>query len=161
MFVRKEEETTEVDLSASIDFAEKMVKHYFTEKNISFEKKIKEPCVIRGNSGQVQQLLLNLLLNSIDSIDKDEGIITIAAEKESTSGTVVMKVTDNGCGIPEQDTDSVFDLFFTTKEGGKGTGLGLSIVHSIVTNHNGTIEIESRENEGTDVIITFPVKERE
>ncbi|MFC1479707.1 sensor histidine kinase [Planctomycetota bacterium] len=159
-FVRIEKEFTEVNLAESIDFACRMVRHYLEDKEITFTAETAKECIIKGNPGQIQQMLLNLFLNSIHSIPgKGTGRITVKTGQDPQKG-VILTVEDNGCGIPKDEQDSVFDLFYTSREGNEGTGLGLSIVHSIVTNHKGSIHIVSNEGEGTAVTVTFPNMER-
>ena len=73
-----------------------------------------------------------------------------------------MRVTDNGCGIPEKNAERIFDPFFTTKAVGKGTGQGLSIARSIVVEkHGGRIEVDSREGQGTTFTISLPLQGRQ
>ena len=73
-------------------------------------------------------------------------------------GRVVVEITDNGHGIPQDVLPKIFDPFFTTKEVGKGTGLGLSITYKIVESHGGRIEVASKVGTGTKFTVTLPVK---
>jgi len=156
-FVRVEQEFSEVDLAQSVDFAHRMVRHYLDDRQIAFHADIEDNSIVSGNPGQIQQMLLNLFLNSIHSItDKGKGEITVKAVTPSGSDTVKLTVEDNGCGIPRENLDSVFDLFYTSREDNEGTGLGLSIVHSIVTGHKGSVSITSDEGKGTVVTVTLP-----
>jgi signal transduction histidine kinase len=75
---------------------------------------------------------------------------------EGVAGGVALRISDTGCGIEPALLDQIFDPFFTTKEPGKGTGLGLYNVRTIVTKMRGTIEVESRVDDGTTFTITFP-----
>jgi signal transduction histidine kinase len=70
----------------------------------------------------------------------------------------VIIITDNGPGIPKSYLDKIFQPFFTTKPTGQGTGLGLSISYDIIKAHGGTLQVNSKENEGTTFIIELPVK---
>jgi signal transduction histidine kinase len=74
----------------------------------------------------------------------------------SLKDSVEVKVSDNGIGIPQKYINQIFDPFFTTKKSGEGTGLGLNIVYRIVTKHEGTIDVESKEQVGTTFTIKFP-----
>ena len=75
---------------------------------------------------------------------------------DSKRAGVCIADSDTGSGIPEEQLSHIFDPFFTTKEPTKGTGLGLMICHSIVTAHNGTIEVQSAEGQGSTFCVTLP-----
>ncbi|VVB93392.1 Methanogenesis regulatory histidine kinase FilI [uncultured archaeon] len=109
---------------------------------------------IHADSSQIQQVIMNLLKNSIQSI-MENGEIMIRTATENNY--VVMNISDNGCGIPKENLSKIFDPFFTTKEKGKGTGLGLSISYGIIKRHNGSIEVKSDAGKGTIFTIKLPV----
>jgi signal transduction histidine kinase len=102
---------------------------------------------------QLNQVFGNILVNAAQAIEKN-GRISIATRNEEEN--VVITITDNGEGIPDENLPRIFDPFFTTKEVGKGTGLGLNVAYNIIKKHNGRIEIKSRVGEGTAFIITIP-----
>ena len=116
---------------------------------------------LRTDPGLLYQVLLNLGLNSIDAIKerckKDEifncpdGLLSFSTE--NLSDKILIKIQDNGTGIPEEKLNTIFNPFFTTKE--EGTGLGLSIAHNIITNLGGTISVNSFNNK-TEFSISFP-----
>jgi two-component system NtrC family sensor kinase len=108
------------------------------------------PCL----RSKLTQVLLNLLLNASQSIEKD-GQITITTRSGQNQITIGIK--DNGCGIKEDLLDKIFDPFFTTKEIGTGTGLGLHISHTIITSHGGTLSVESVQGQGTEFTISLPI----
>jgi signal transduction histidine kinase len=111
---------------------------------------------------RIQEVLLNLLMNAIQAIDKPPGRIRISARANSTGvqkPMIEILVEDTGKGIDPKDLRQIFDPFFTTKEVGVGTGLGLSIVYGIIEKHHGTISVESRTGEGTRFIIRLPVSQ--
>lgn len=110
---------------------------------------------VKCNEGQLHQVFLNILLNSIQAI---EGSGDIEISTSATSKKVKVTVKDNGCGISPENIDHLTDPFFTTKEPGQGTGLGLAIVSSILRDHNGRIEFSSVDGEGTEVTVTLPLK---
>jgi signal transduction histidine kinase len=85
-----------------------------------------------------------------------KGEIGFRTSYNETTGSVVVIVSDNGAGIPEDVLPRIFDPFFTTKPVNKGTGLGLSIAHGIVAEQGGTIEVESIIGKGTSFIINLP-----
>jgi len=112
---------------------------------------------IQGDAGQLKQVFLNILLNSIQAMPRG-GTINIATSLEGDGGrSLVIAVTDSGTGIPVASIQKVFDPFFTTKE--NGTGLGLSISYGIIGRHGGAIALASRtegESTGTTVTIRLP-----
>ena len=71
-------------------------------------------------------------------------------------GRVILRVADTGCGIKEELLERIFEPFFTTQPVGKGTGLGLSVTFGIVEQHNGTIEVQSQEGQGSTFTISLP-----
>lgn len=111
---------------------------------------------IAGDASQLNQVLINLVINAIHAM-AEGGRLTI--ETRVRDRQVIMRVTDTGTGIPADIRDKIFLPFFTTKEVDKGTGLGLSVVYGIVTEHGGTISLESTEGEGTVFEILFPMDE--
>jgi C4-dicarboxylate-specific signal transduction histidine kinase len=111
---------------------------------------------VLGNQNQLEQVFINLLNNARDALAKrEEKRITIRAEHADT--TIVLSVTDTGCGMPAEVRDRLFESFFTTKERGKGTGLGMSIVRRLIEEHNGTIHVASEEGVGTTFTLRLPV----
>jgi two-component system NtrC family sensor kinase len=103
---------------------------------------------------EMQQILLNLINNSVDAMEKEGGELTISTYSE---GDVIgIKVSDNGSGIPEANLSRIFEPFFTTKPVGVGTGLGLSVVYGVIQRHSGSIETESPPDGGTTFIIRLP-----
>jgi signal transduction histidine kinase len=102
---------------------------------------------------QIRQVFLNLLRNALDTTP-DGGAITIRLLIEDRY--IIFKVVDSGAGIPSENLDRVFDLFFTTKS--RGTGLGLAICKKIVQDHGGEIMIESGEGRGTTVTVKLPYR---
>ena len=123
---------------------------------------------VEADPSRIQQILLNLAFNARDAMP-DGGELTfklsrihVGKEKPPpedgmASGTwIMLRVIDNGIGIPPEHMDQIFEPFFTTKEVGKGTGLGLAQVYGIVKQHGGFIRVESLITEGTEVVIYFP-----
>jgi two-component system NtrC family sensor kinase len=109
---------------------------------------------IRGNPRNLQQVFLNLFLNSIQAMPKG-GTLGVQARVDSDR-FIRVSVSDTGVGIPPEVLDKVFDPFFTTKEPGQGTGLGLSVSYSIIEKHRGRITVESEVNKGTVFSIFLP-----
>lgn len=105
---------------------------------------------------QIQQALLNLFSNASEAMENG-GALTVSASPAGKSGFVEITISDTGCGISDEDQKSIFEPFFTTKEEGKGVGLGLSVVYGIISNHNGSVEVESEMGKGSTFRILLPV----
>jgi two-component system, NtrC family, sensor kinase len=108
---------------------------------------------ISGDAGQLQQAVIALAANAIDAMPEG-GVLRIASR---TSGsTVLIEVSDTGVGIPQENITKIFEPFFTTKEIGKGTGLGLAVCYGILTEHGGSLEVQSTVGAGTTFTISLP-----
>ncbi len=107
---------------------------------------------IEVDRGQIKQVLLNIIVNGIQAIT-GTGEIHVRTHAKSAE-EVSLSIADNGCGIPENIRERIFDPFFSTKP--TGTGLGMAIARRIVDSHQGTIEIDSSEGSGTTVTLLFP-----
>jgi len=115
---------------------------------------------VRGDQGQLQQVLLNLLQNAQQAMqDSGRGSLLRVRTASAGPGRVRLEVSDDGPGIPEALHGRIFDPFFTTKPPGKGSGLGLAIVSGFVRQHGGTIAVFSSQNEGTRFVVELPAAE--
>ncbi|MEA4855191.1 two-component system sensor histidine kinase NtrB [Solidesulfovibrio sp.] len=110
---------------------------------------------VPGDEAQLKQVLLNILVNSMDAID-GEGEITITTHPENDN-TVNLSVEDSGCGLPPENWDKLFNPFFTTKPVGKGIGIGLAACYGIVREHHGVIEVASEVGLGTHFTVKLPL----
>lgn len=132
--------------------------------------------MILGNATQLNQVFLNVCVNAVHAIGKNQGNIRISChseEKEKLAQGVIEKlsdvwkkyihiqVKDNGCGMDKETLRQIFDPFFTTKKGGEGTGLGLALAEQIITSHKGYIYAESKKGEGSTFHIYLPVLDTE
>ncbi len=129
--------------------------------------------VIEGDPNQLEQVIMNLMVNSKDAMP-DGGLISIKtsvleinkSDRQNIPAYVesgkyaVLTIADTGCGIPKDIINKIFDPFFTTKEKGRGTGLGLASVYGIVKDHKGYITVQSELNKGTTFDIYFPISEK-
>lgn len=109
---------------------------------------------IRGDACQIEQLLLALVMNAIEAMPHEGNLHIVTASPDGQS--IVIRVEDDGVGIPPDILPRLFEPFTTTKEEGKGVGLGLAISHAIVDRHGGTIEVKSEVGRGTTFTITLP-----
>lgn len=153
-FSRLDENTIkEVDINEGIESTLKVVWNELKYKCVVV-KKFAELPMLRCYEGQLNQVFMNLLINAAQAI-LEKGVITVEtiAEREH----IVVKISDNGMGVPPEHLQSIFDPFFTTKDVGSGTGLGLAISYGIVQKHNGSIDVESEVGKGTTFTIRLPV----
>lgn len=109
--------------------------------------------IVRCYPQQLNQVFVNLLVNAAQAME-DQGEIKISTRV--CGGSVEVKISDTGSGIPEENIPKLFDPFFTTKEVGKGTGLGLNVAYNIIEKHKGTIDVESAVGKGTTFTIRIP-----
>ena len=140
----------------------KMVKEELREIKIFTDLQSSMPLVI-GDENQLQQALINIMVNALHAMHGG-GTLRISTRLEehrslfvSDDEFVAINISDTGCGIPLRDIKKIFDPFFTTKDIDKGTGLGLTVSHRIIEDHGGTIDVESRVNEGTNFTVRLPV----
>ena len=108
---------------------------------------------VRGNAGEIQQVFVNLMSNAVQAMN-GKGRLFVTSRYEDDS--VVVTIRDTGAGIKKEHLNQLFMPFFTTKDPGQGTGLGLNIVHKIITNHGGSIHVESKEGQGAAFIVRLP-----
>ncbi len=135
-----------------------LLKEELKRKRIRVEKVYNPDLpLVMVDRDQISQALLNLLLNSIESID-GEGNIRLSLQKGIQPDTVEIVIEDTGQGIPGRDLEKIFEPFFSTKR--KGTGLGLAIVHQIIENHGGEIKVDSQEGKGTIFTIKIPANKK-
>jgi len=113
---------------------------------------------VQGNGTRLEQVFLNLLINAVHALPEERAAtnrITVRVYA-APDGWVVGDVSDNGAGIAPDHLPHIFDPFFSTKPEGTSMGLGLSICHRIVTSHGGTLEVDSRPNQGTTFRVRLP-----
>ncbi|HEX8362240.1 MAG TPA: PAS domain S-box protein [Longimicrobium sp.] len=109
-----------------------------------------------ADRGKLEQVLLNLVINAEQALAGVAGDRRLAVRTRPAAGGVSLQVSDNGPGIPPEHLDRIFDPFFTTKLPGEGTGLGLSLVHTIVSEHEGEIRVDSEPGKGTFIRVDLP-----
>ncbi len=152
---------TRIDMNDIISRCVKLIDQQLLFHNIQIKLSL-DPHLpqIFGDSGELQQVFTNLLLNAADAI-KRVGRITITSRADPERDGVIITFADTGSGIPPELRDKIFDPFFTTKPPGKGTGLGLSIVYGVIQRHGGSIEVESPHGGGTEFTIRLPLDSQE
>jgi signal transduction histidine kinase len=156
-----------VDISQSVNIVMNIVKNTLLTKKIELITQIPENLPrVRGDSREFQQVVFNLINNSMAAMTETGGTLTVSAYKKD--GWVNLSVGDTGIGIPESAKPKIFDPFFTTKKVGEGTGLGLSLCYGIVKKYGGNIKFKSRSAEnnpegytGTTFTVSMPIYEPE
>lgn len=141
-------------LHSIIDHVIKLLESEANLKNIKIVKKLADMSVrINGEENQIKQVFINIMKNSLDAIEAN-GEIRIQT-KRLNDHQVLIRFSDNGCGISKELLPRLGEPFYTTRE--KGTGLGLLVSNKIIKDHQGSIHITSEINKGTIVDITFPI----
>jgi two-component system NtrC family sensor kinase len=140
-----------------IDRALILIAHDLKIKEIQLKKSIESNMPkIQCDFNQIQQVLLALMYNASEALQKG-GILTVTANRSvAAEGFLEVVISDTGCGIAEEDMENIFEPFFTTKEEGKGVGLGLAVAYSIIHRHNGTIAVESELDKGSMFKVLLP-----
>ena len=159
-FARKQVQSYEKGaflLSDVIDTALTIVSYDEDAKKRHFVKDYQISPVLELNRDKIIQVLLNLLRNAVQATQEEGTVTLVVAENEEF---VIIDISDNGCGIPSDRLDTIWEPFFTTK-GESGTGLGLEICKRIVEGHNGRISCRSEEGTGTTFTIELPLESQE
>ena len=147
----------QIDLLALIEESLSLCKQQLKQKGIAVDRDFpREPVIFEGDDSQIQQLIVNLILNSVQAIH-GKGTIRISVNRKRDNGAdkVHLMIADTGIGIPEKDLPKIFDPFYTARKN-KGFGLGLSISKRIVEKHNGTIRVKSEVGQGTTFFVEMP-----
>jgi len=152
-----------VDIVQSANTVMSVVKNTLMTKKIELRLSLPERLPrVKGDPREFQQVLFNLINNSVAAMDESGGTLSLSAQVEN--GWVHVRVTDTGVGIPDKIKPQIFDPFFTTKKVGEGTGLGLSLCYGIVKKYGGKISFTSSSREdqpdrpsGTAFTVSLPV----
>jgi two-component system NtrC family sensor kinase len=157
-----------IDITDIITETEQILRHPTSSRDIKitldFDKDLPPLWV---DPDQIKQVIMNILVNARDAIDKAGEIVIrtrrlpekVSVDKGSPPRAMAeISISDTGCGIPPRNKKKIFDPFFTSKVVGKGTGLGLSVTYGIVRSHGGTIDVESAEGVGTTFRILLPLE---
>jgi len=147
-----------IDRASLADVANRsleMIRKQASEKNIviEFSSPQADPCHVNVDMDKLGQVLLNIFLNALDSMENG-GTLSVSIRPDEKSASYVLRIKDTGHGIDQADLQRIFDPYFTTKQ--SGTGLGLAIVHRIIEAHGFEIKVESTPGTGTTVSLTIP-----
>ena len=154
-----------LSINEVISNAISLTKHKMETKQVELISRITD-FNIKGSMNHLDQVFVTLIINSLDSIEEKkavdthhQGEIIILTEIKHDKG--IIRVSDNGAGIPKSIQKHIFDPFFTSKPVGKGTGLGLSISYNLIKEHQGNISFKTKEGKGTEFIIELPLHKEE
>lgn len=150
----------QVNMVNAINAAVDMVKNAAAKKNIQLHLPPQENIVIEGEKDRIHQIILNLLSNAI-AYTPEGGKVTVTLS--ATESKIKFGIADTGIGIAQAEISRIFERFYRVDKARSrnsgGTGLGLAIVKHLVDSHNGTIEVDSMEGEGTTFTVTLPIKQ--
>lgn len=162
-----EAELKAVDIHQGIDSTITFLEHRFNAiKNrpaIQVIKKYNNLPLVTCYASQLNQVFLNILVNAIDALDESLAINqapTINISTDVNPNSAVIRIIDNGLGIPFEIQQHMFDPFFTTKAVGKGTGMGLSVSYQIIKKHQGSLKCISMPGKGSEFVIEIPLSQQ-
>ncbi|OGP66918.1 MAG: hypothetical protein A2W27_08810 [Deltaproteobacteria bacterium RBG_16_44_11] len=147
---------TSADLAKVLDHAIAMAEKGIADKKIVLQTEYGIVHSITIDAAMMGDAFLNIIRNAIEAVEEQGNILVSLNYSDDTQQSIIVQITDNGCGIDDVDMPHIFNPFFTLKK--YGTGLGLSQVKKIIDLHQGTIDVISKKNEGTTVRIILPVK---
>ncbi|CAG1066612.1 Sporulation kinase E [uncultured bacterium] len=146
-----------VDVNRAVSAACALLGNQIDKHTDNFEASCAEGLPpVKGSMQRIEQVVINLLLNALQSLPDRKSGVKVATYIDSVSGTVNIKVSDEGAGMSKEVLERITEPFFTTKLTSGGTGLGLSISYSIVKEHGGTLEFSSEPGKGTSAVIKLP-----
>ncbi|MBX2906330.1 MAG: sensor histidine kinase [Taibaiella sp.] len=154
-----EDDLKKADLNEGLD-STLVIANNLIGMKIKLERKYSGLPLVECYPGKLNQVFLNMFSNAVYAIrkkfgDEEGGILTVSTRCDSDN--VYVSIADNGIGMDESTKKRLFEPFFTTKEVGEGTGLGMSIAYNTIHKHNGSINIISEINKGTEFIIKLPL----
>ncbi|MBW7899758.1 Sporulation kinase E [Candidatus Brocadiaceae bacterium B188] len=144
-------------LNEIVENSLRFVDHRIKESGVHLKKELSlDLPEIYGDADNISQVLINIIVNALDSISKDGNLTIKTGYCDFHPSSIQVAITDTGSGIPEEILNKIFNPFFTTKE--MGSGLGLAISKRIVDDHNGNIVVKSNPGEGTTFYVCLPVR---
>jgi len=158
-FARRDEGllNDDIDINLVVESCLRLVRNQIKRNSeIKLEEALDIP-LFKGNMQKLEQVIVNMLINASQAIEKERGTITILTGYEESKKEIRLEIKDNGKGMDENTVKQIFNPFFTTKRTRGGTGLGLSIAYGIIKEHRGRIDVDSEVNKGTAFIIHLPV----
>jgi signal transduction histidine kinase len=149
------QESFPVPVQETLDEALKIAKYATKFHEITVIQNYHDHVTIDSKPEELLQVFVNLMINAIHAMDKQQGLLTLTAEKQDS--LVRVTIADTGKGISPEHLPKIFDPFFTTKASGEGTGLGLFNVRTLVRKYKGDLTVESQMGKGTTFSLVFPL----
>jgi signal transduction histidine kinase len=155
---------TPTDLARIVDEALTLTEKDLTKHRIQVESRIHDRPITPVVAGQIEQILVNLLINARQAMPRG-GRLTVEVRENRSAGMAEIRIADSGIGIPPEQLRLIFEPFYTTKEpdenGHGGTGLGLSVCRQIIEQHHGRIRVESVIGKGSTFTVKLPLRQVE
>ena len=150
-------EKAPVQVNTAVKNALRLAQTTLRKSAVKIELELDEDLpLMEGNLQSIEQIVLNIIINAIQAIDHENGIIRIRTGLRKKDGRIFLAISDNGCGISPAIADKLFLPFVTDKLAGGGTGLGLSVTYGLVHAHGGDIRFETEQFKGTTFTISMP-----
>ncbi|RII28331.1 MAG: hypothetical protein CXR31_00055 [Geobacter sp.] len=159
-FVRKDKSGLqgEIDVNRLIQTAATILWHHIHMHTNNFQLELEETLPkARGNAQQIEQVIINLVVNALQSLPDKEAGVSVSTSHDNEAGTIIITIKDEGKGMDKTVMARLKDPFFTTKQAEGGTGLGLYISDSILKEHKGVLEYDSSPGRGTTATVTLPM----
>ena len=150
-------EVQDIDMSEVVERVFSVVGHKAKLQNIAVRFKLDKALpMVRGNFGQLEQSIMNIVFNAIEAMPDGGELIITTRFVNAHKHEVIVEVQDTGLGISKKNLPYIFEPFFSTKGESKGVGMGLSVVYGIIRDHQGDIAVKSKEGKGTCFTIRLP-----
>jgi len=150
-------EKSALQMNTAIKNALRLAQTTIRKSGVQIELELSDDLpLMLGNLQSIEQIILNIVINAIQAIDHEKGIIRIRSGFQKKNGRILVAISDNGCGISATVADKLFLPFVSDKQEEGGTGLGLSVTYGLVQAHGGDIIFETRPGKGTTFTISMP-----
>jgi signal transduction histidine kinase len=150
-------EKSALQMNTAVKNALRLAQTTLRKSGVQIELELAEDLpLMQGNSQSIEQIILNIIINAIQAIHHENGIIRIRSGFQKKDGRILIAISDNGSGISAAVADKLFLPFVTDKQEEGGTGLGLSVTYGLVQAHGGDISFETHEGKGTTFTISMP-----
>jgi signal transduction histidine kinase len=151
-------EKSAIQMNTAIKNALRLAQTTLRKSGVQIELELSDDLpLMQGNLQSIEQIILNIVINAIQAIDHENGIIRIRSGFQKRNGRILVAISDNGRGISAAVADKLFLPFVTDKQKEGGTGLGLSVTYGLVQAHGGDIFFETRREKGTTFTISMPI----